>query len=177
MIAILAQKYQDGWRPIYFASRRLTDVVSRWWQTELEARTVKWEAVGKFGEFLVGAPTFQIFADAKSLVPLFNKASRKAPPKIQRQILGMQHLDFTFVYSQGKKNPANFMSQNPLDTESSYLDKVIDELEENIIKMVKNKENVGISNNLKNATKKDKMLIFLKKKILQGTGKSTRRTL
>ena len=69
------------------------------------------------------------------------------------------------------------MSQNPLDTESSYLDKVIDELEENIIKMVKNKENVGISNNLKNATKKDKMLIFLKKKILQGTGKSTRRTL
>ena len=30
MSAILAQKYQDGWRPTYFASRRLTDVESRW---------------------------------------------------------------------------------------------------------------------------------------------------
>ena len=95
MSAILAQKYQDGWRPIYFASRRLTDVESRWGQTELEARAVKWGAAEKFGEFPVGAPTFQIFTDAKSLVPLFNKASRKVPPSIERQILGMQHLDFT----------------------------------------------------------------------------------
>ena len=91
MSAILAQKYQDGWRPIYFASRRLTDVESRWGQTELEARAVKWGAAEKFGEFLVGAPTFQIFTDAESLVPLFNKASRKAPLRIERQILGMQH--------------------------------------------------------------------------------------
>ena len=30
MSAILAQTYQDGWHPIYFASRRLTDVESRW---------------------------------------------------------------------------------------------------------------------------------------------------
>ena len=29
MCAILAQKYKDGWRLIYFASRRLTDVESR----------------------------------------------------------------------------------------------------------------------------------------------------
>ena len=38
MSAILAQKYQDGWHPIYFGSRRLTEVESRWEQTELEAR-------------------------------------------------------------------------------------------------------------------------------------------
>ena len=119
MSAILAQKYQDGWCPIYFASRRLRDVESRWGHTELEARAVKWGAAEKFGEFLVGAPTFQIFTDAKSLVPLFNKASRKAPPRIERQILGMQHLDFTLVYSQIKNNPADFTSRKPLDTESS----------------------------------------------------------
>ena len=29
MSAILEQKYKDGWRLIYFASRRLTDVGSR----------------------------------------------------------------------------------------------------------------------------------------------------
>ena len=73
MSVILAQKYQDGWRPIYFVSRRLTDVESRWGQTELEARTVKWGAAEKFGEFRAGSPTFQIFTDAKSLVPLFKK--------------------------------------------------------------------------------------------------------
>ena len=52
MSAILAQTYQDGWHPIYFASRRLTDVESRWGrggQTELEAKPVKWGAAKKFG--------------------------------------------------------------------------------------------------------------------------------
>ena len=100
MSGILAQKYQDGWRPIYFGSRRLTDAESRWGQKELEARAVKCGAVEKFGKFLVGAPTFQIFTDAKSLVPLFNKVSRKAPPRIERQILGMKHfrLQTSFLY-------------------------------------------------------------------------------
>ena len=83
----LTQKYQYGWCPIYFASRRLIDVESRWGETELEARAVKWGAAEKFGEFLVGAPIFQIFTDAKSLVPLFNKTRRKAPPRIERQSL------------------------------------------------------------------------------------------
>ena len=92
MSAILTQKYQDCWCPIYFASRRLTNVESRWGQTELGARAVKLGAAEKFGEFLVGAPKFQIFTDPKSLVPLFNKASRKAPPRTERQILGIQHL-------------------------------------------------------------------------------------
>ena len=33
--------------------------------------------------------------------------------------------------------------------------------------MVKNKKNAGVSNNLKDATKEDKMMIFLKERILQ----------
>ena len=98
------QKCLDVWRPIYFANSRLTDVYSRWGKTELETRAVKWEAAEKFGEFLVGTPTFQIFADAKSLLLLFNKASRKPPPRIEIEILGMQHLDFTLVYSPGKQS-------------------------------------------------------------------------
>ena len=84
MSAILAQKYQDGWRLIYFASRRLTDVDTRWGQTERGARAVKWGAAEKFGKFLVVAPIFQIFTDAKSLVRLFKKASRKASSRIKR---------------------------------------------------------------------------------------------
>ena len=54
------------------------EIESRWRQTELEARAIKWGTADKFGEFLVGAPTFQIYTGAKNLVPLFNKASRKA---------------------------------------------------------------------------------------------------
>ena len=60
-------------------------------------------------------------------------------------------MDLTLVYS--KNNPDEFMSRNLLHTESSYLDKVTDELEGIIIKMVKNKENAGVSNNLKDAGK------------------------
>ena len=59
MSCILAQKYQDGWHPMYFASRRLRDVESRWRQTELEARAIKWRTVEKFGKFLVGTSTLQ----------------------------------------------------------------------------------------------------------------------
>ena len=46
----------------------------------------------------------QVFADAKSLVLLFNKASRKPPPRIEIEIFGMQHLDFTLVYSPGEQS-------------------------------------------------------------------------
>ena len=80
--------------------------------TLLDLGCIKYELEGKF------QPPNR-FTDAKSLVPLLNKASRKTPPRIERKILGMQHLDFTLVYS-----PADFISRNPSDTESSYLDKV-----------------------------------------------------
>ena len=83
----------------------MTDVYSRWGKTELETGAVKWKAgEWKFGEFLVGTPTFQIFADAKNLVLLFNKASRQPSPRIEIEILGMQRLDFTLVYSPGKQS-------------------------------------------------------------------------
>lgn len=54
------------------------------------------------------------------------------------------------------------MSRNPLGTESSYLDKATNKLEESIIKMVKTKDDASTSNNLIDATKKDKMIMFLK---------------
>ena len=91
----------------------------------LDLGCIKYDLEGKF------QPTNR-FTDAKSSVLLFSKASRKAPPRIERQILGMQHLGFTLVYSSGKNNPADFMSRKPSDTEFSYLDKVTDELEETL---------------------------------------------
>ena len=53
MNATLTQKYQDGWRPIYFASSRLTDIESRWGQTELEARETQWEQQINLVSFLL----------------------------------------------------------------------------------------------------------------------------
>jgi len=43
-----------------------------------------------------------------------------------------------------------------------------DELEEMIIKVVKNREDSSLSNNLKDTTKKDKMMMFLKERIIRG---------
>ena len=105
-------------------------------QTEPEARTVKWGATEKFGNFLLVLQHFRY--------------------------LQMPKLWFLFLRSPGKSNPANFMSRNPLGTESSYLDKATNKLEESIIKMVKTKDDASTSNNLIDATKKGKMIMFLK---------------
>ena len=87
MGAILARKYQDGWRPIYFTSRRWTDVESRWGQTELEVRAVKWGAAEKFGEFFVGAPTFQIFTDARVWFLNLTRQVEKLHPELKGKSL------------------------------------------------------------------------------------------
>ena len=59
----------------------------------------------------------------------------------------MQHLDFNLVYSPAQVKAIQLIlcQGTSLDAESSYLDKVTDELEESIIMMVKNKESAGKS--------------------------------
>ena len=86
-----------------------------------------------------------IFTDAKSLLPLFNKITTKSPPRIEIQILAMQHLDYEFVYRPGKDNPTDFLSRNPTDSEASYLDQITNELEESIVSTIRAKMNYSAS--------------------------------
>lgn len=49
----------------HVANRALTDVETRYGQTELEAVAIKFACVHAFYKYLVGAPTFEIITDCK----------------------------------------------------------------------------------------------------------------
>ena len=78
----LFQKTSQGWTPVHFISRTLSDVEKRYSQTEKDALCVKW-AKDRLSMYLLGAPCFTIVTAHKPLLPLFNKATSKLPPRIE----------------------------------------------------------------------------------------------
>ena len=80
-------------QPIHFISRTLTDVEQRYSQTEKDALCVKW-AKDRFSMYLMGAPRFTIVTAHKPLLPLFNKATAKLPPRIEKWVMDMQDVDY-----------------------------------------------------------------------------------
>ena len=52
--------------------------------------------------YLLGAPRFQIITAHKPLLPLFNKATSKLPPRIEKWVMDMQDVDFELIYEQGR---------------------------------------------------------------------------
>ena len=112
---VLCQRrsHKDPWEAVCFASKRMTDVQSRWSQAEVECGALTWALTEKFLYYLSGCPRFVVFTDCRCLVPLFNSETRNAPPRIERMILKCQGLDFYLEYLPGKRNPADFLSRNP----------------------------------------------------------------
>ena len=164
---ILAQKIDGKWQPIHFASRRMTDVESRWGQTELEARAVRWALTEKFRYYLEAAPHFTVYTDAKSLIPMWKKPSNNTPMRITQQILATQHLDFSLVYREGKSNPADFCSRNPIPCEDTNIDEVSDDLEKLMVKMINRGDEPELLD-MKEQTARDAELQFIKERILRG---------
>lgn len=65
LCAILCQKDDEGrWKMCHVANRALTDVETRYGQTELEAVAIKF-ACDHFYKYVVGAPEFEIITDCK----------------------------------------------------------------------------------------------------------------
>ena len=113
--AVLAQRKDSNseWRPVYFASRRMTDPQSRWGQTELESESIKF-ACEKFKYYLEGIPFVTIYTDCKALISLYNRTDKASiPPRIERAILSIQHLNYFLVYIPGKLNKSDWPSRNP----------------------------------------------------------------
>jgi len=97
---------------IAYASRALTDVESRYSQTEREALSVYW-AIKHFLLYLYGA-NFTIVTDHKLLEGIFNKPHSKPPARIEWWTLGFQQYTFKTRYEPGKFNPADYMSRHAL---------------------------------------------------------------
>lgn len=115
--AILSQT-QNGQRCIIaYASRALSDVETRYSQTEREALAIVWSCE-HFHLYLYGHP-FTLITDHKPLELIWNNPRSKPPARIERWGLRLQPYNLTIQYKKGTDNPADFMSRHPvpLDTE------------------------------------------------------------
>ncbi|KAK3752856.1 hypothetical protein QZH41_000328 [Actinostola sp. cb2023] len=96
---------------VAYASRALTDVESRYSQTEREALGVIW-GCEYFHLYVYGKPV-TVVTDHKPLVTIFNDPKSKPPARIERWTLRLQPYQVTIVYKKGCNNPADFMSRHP----------------------------------------------------------------
>ena len=77
----LFQETSSGLRPIHFIGRTTTSTETNYSQREKNALAIHW-AKNRFSMYLLGAPKFRIVTAHKPLLPLFNKASIKLPPRM-----------------------------------------------------------------------------------------------
>ena len=113
--AILAQEDKRGQRKIIaYASRALTDVESRYSQTEREALAVVW-ACEHFHLYLFGQ-NFTVISDHKPLEGIFNRPMSRTNVRIERWCIRLQSYDFVLRYKPGDDNPADFLSRHPVNS-------------------------------------------------------------
>ncbi len=106
--AILTQAQADGaYKPVYYASRALTDVERRYSQTEREALAIVW-ACEKFHVFLYGRE-FSMIIDHRPLEVIYSPKSKLAA-RIERWALRLQPYKFKVIYKPGPQNAADSLS-------------------------------------------------------------------
>ena len=162
LAAGLFQKTKRGIQPIHFISRTLTDTEKRYSQTEKDALAIKW-AKDRFRMYLLGAPKFKIITAHKPLLPLFNKATAKLPPRIEKWVMDMQDVDYELIYEPGKDeaDPLDFLSRHPLPETGT-------DGTEKIIRHTIEVEHAVVLDRIKTETEKDDILQKLRKRIQTG---------
>ncbi|XP_065067305.1 uncharacterized protein K02A2.6-like [Rhopilema esculentum] len=111
--AILSQKTtgQEDQTVIAYASRALTDVETRYSQTEKEALAIVW-SVEHFHLYLYGHP-FTLITDHKPLEVIYGNRNSKPSARIERWVLRLQPYSFNVIYKPGIDNPADYLSRHP----------------------------------------------------------------
>ena len=99
---VLLQKDKEGWKPVFYASRSLTETEQRYAQIEKEALAMTW-ACERFEDFLVGLKTFTIETDHKPLLSLMkSKSLDLLTPRIQRFRMRMLRFTYELEFVAGK---------------------------------------------------------------------------
>ena len=121
--AILSQEQEDGtFHPVSYGSRSLSDVETRYSQTEKEALAVLW-ACQHYHHYVYDRH-ITIISDHKPLERMLTTNSNP-PPRIQRWLLRLQAYNYIIFYQPGKDNAADILSQSPLP--STYHDRATEE--------------------------------------------------
>ena len=123
--AILAQRHQEGYKTITFASKALSPVEQRYSQLEREALAVVW-GCEHFHLYVFGAPV-EVVTDHKPLLGIYGKPKSKPSARVERWALRLIPYDMTLTYQSGKTNPADYMSRHPEETTSSRSTHVAEE--------------------------------------------------
>ena len=165
----LFQKTASDLRPVHFIRRTMTPTEKRYSQTEKDALAIHW-AKNRFSMYLLGAPRFKIITAHKPLLPLFNKARFKLPPRIEKWVMGMQDVDFELLDEPGKDeaDPPDFLSRHPLPMTGN-------DAVEKVIKHVITTEHAIVMDNIREETFKDHQLQKLAARILMGDWNKHRR--
>jgi len=99
--AILSQQFDEGERPIAFASRQLKPAEKRYTIMELEGLAVVW-GVRYFHAYLFG-PTFTVLTDHRALAFMASPGSELSD-RMQRWLFTLQKYHFSIVHRAGSAN-------------------------------------------------------------------------
>ena len=112
--------------------------------------------------YLLGAPKFKIITGHKPILSMFNKASTKLPPRIERWVMDMQDVDFELVYEPGKdeQDPLDFLSRHPLAVSGT-------DNTEKIVKNIISAEHAVVLDHIREETRRDRELQKLQERIVK----------
>ncbi|PFX12686.1 Retrovirus-related Pol polyprotein from transposon 17.6 [Stylophora pistillata] len=128
--AVLLQLQEDGTRkPVYYASRSLSETEKRYAVIEKEALAVTW-ACDKFSDYVLGMK-FTVETDHKPLVPLFTSTDlSKMPPRILRFRMRLMKYELDVVYVPGKEQiTADTLSRAPIEKNVNENIDLVEEVE------------------------------------------------
>lgn len=166
---VLLQDHEGILKPVAYASRTLTNAERGYAQIEKECLAAVW-ASERFERYLVGLESYTLQTDHKPLVPLFNtKDLQEAPIRCQRLLLRFMRFNAKAVYTPGKYLAvADALSRSPRKSveEISLTEEAVD-LHVNMINSSWPIADV-ILENVKNETKKDRVLQAAMRHTLQG---------
>lgn len=129
--AILLQEDQQGRsRVIAYASKALTELEKKYFQTEREALSLVW-GVEKFRHYLLGTK-FTLLTDCKALKFLFSPRSRPCA-RIERWVLRLQVYTYDIDHISGSANLADVLSRMSISDDPQF-----DNDTENYIRFVSN---------------------------------------
>lgn len=120
---VLLQLWEEGWRPVAYASRSLSPTEQRYAQVEKEALASTW-ACERFRDFLIGKH-FCLETDHKPLVSLLGgQALDLLPPRIQRFRMRLMRYSYKVQYAPGKSLwTADTLSRSPLISKPTQSDR------------------------------------------------------
>jgi hypothetical protein len=114
-VGLAALLIQEG-NIIAYSSRALTDVESRYSQTEKEALAIVWTIA--HSHLYLYRHSFELVSDILPLETIFDNPKTKPPAIIERWRVRLQQYNSKVKYKLGKMNAAYYLSRHPIQSTS-----------------------------------------------------------